>query len=156
MDMSAQSEMLEQFYKMIDKEYIYSVYQPIISLQDGDVMGYEALTRGPKDSPFHSPLTMFQFAEQQGELYMLEQLAREKAIKGSILEHPQHCFLSIFHPKSSTIQGLFLVKRLRFYRSTDFAQAMSFLKLRKEVRLRIFPWLKRFWSITVNKAIELP
>ncbi len=89
MDMSAQSEMLEQFYKMIDKEYIYSVYQPIISLQDGDVMGYEALTRGPKDSPFHSPLTMFQFAEQQGELYMLEQLAREKAIKGSILEHPQ-------------------------------------------------------------------
>ncbi|MDQ0897126.1 EAL domain-containing protein [Paenibacillus sp. V4I7] len=87
--MNTQSEMLEQFYNMINKEHIYSVYQPIISLQDSQVMGYEALIRGPKDSPFHSPLSMFQFAEQQGELYMLEQIAREKAIQGSILEHPQ-------------------------------------------------------------------
>ncbi|NQX68266.1 GGDEF domain-containing protein [Paenibacillus alba] len=87
--MSAQSEVLEQYHKMIKEQLLYSVYQPIVSLQDGQVMGYEALIRGPKESPFHSPLAMFQFAEQQGELYTLEQLAREKAIQGSILEHPQ-------------------------------------------------------------------
>lgn len=87
--MGIQSEELLQFYDIIEKGSIYSVYQPIVSMQDGLVMGYEALIRGPKDSNFHSPLTMFQFAEQHGELYKLEQLAREKAIQGSILEHPQ-------------------------------------------------------------------
>ncbi|WP_189007851.1 GGDEF domain-containing protein [Paenibacillus marchantiophytorum] len=87
--MKAQSEMLDQFHKIIREQLLYSVYQPIVSLQDGQVMGYEALIRGPKESPFHSPLAMFQFAEQEGELYPLEQLAREKAIQGSILEHPQ-------------------------------------------------------------------
>lgn len=89
MDMGIQSEELLQFYDIIEKGSIYSVYQPIVSMQDGLVMGYEALIRGPKESNFHSPLTMFQFAEQHGELYKLEQLAREKAIQGSILEHPQ-------------------------------------------------------------------
>lgn len=87
--MSSQSEELSQFYEIIEKGSIHSVYQPIVSLQDGQVMGYEALIRGPKESKFHSPLTMFQFAENNGELYKLEKLAREKAIQGSILEHPQ-------------------------------------------------------------------
>ncbi|MGQ7889507.1 hypothetical protein [Paenibacillus sp. WC2504] len=68
MDMGIQSEELLQFYDIIEKGSIYSVYQPIVSMQDGLVMGYEALIRGPKDSNFHSPLTMFQFAEQHGEL----------------------------------------------------------------------------------------
>ncbi|MEW9698396.1 GGDEF domain-containing protein [Paenibacillus sp. SI8] len=87
--MNDQSDILLQFRRIIEQQSIYSVYQPIISLQDGNVFGYEALTRGPKDSPFDSPLDMFQFAEQQGELYILERLAREKAIQGFILEDPQ-------------------------------------------------------------------
>ncbi|MFD0698680.1 GGDEF domain-containing protein [Paenibacillus sp. GCM10027628] len=87
--MDVQSDSISQFQEIIEQQSIYSVYQPIVSLQDGNVFGYEALTRGPKGSIFHSPLEMFQFAEQQGELYILEKLAREKAIQGSILEHPQ-------------------------------------------------------------------
>ncbi|WP_163949057.1 GGDEF domain-containing protein [Paenibacillus sp. SYP-B3998] len=87
--MNVQSDLLTQFHEIIKQQSIYSVYQPIISLQDGNVFGYEALTRGPKESTFHSPLALFQFAEQQGALYILEKLAREKAIQGSILEHSQ-------------------------------------------------------------------
>ncbi|MDR6553300.1 GGDEF domain-containing protein [Paenibacillus qinlingensis] len=87
--MDAQADVAVQFQKLMDDQRISSVYQPIVSLRDGQVMGYEALTRGPVDSPFHSPLGLFQYAEQQGELYRLEQLAREKAIQGSILEHKE-------------------------------------------------------------------
>ncbi|WP_171683729.1 GGDEF domain-containing protein [Paenibacillus planticolens] len=87
--MSSQSEELREFYDIIENGSIHSVYQPIVSMEDGQVMGYEALIRGPEKSTFHSPLNLFQFAENHGELYKLEQLAREKAIQGSILEHPQ-------------------------------------------------------------------
>ncbi|MGG1518562.1 GGDEF domain-containing protein [Paenibacillus oryzisoli] len=87
--MSVQTEEWAEFNKLLEEQLIYAVYQPIISLQNGQVMGYEALTRGPAESPFQSPLAMFQYAEKQGELYRLERLAREKAIQGNILEHPQ-------------------------------------------------------------------
>ncbi|MDD9265819.1 GGDEF domain-containing protein [Paenibacillus sp. GCM10023248] len=87
--MNSQSEATTLFQDILATGAVHSVYQPIVSLQDGQVMGYEALIRGPQDSMFQSPIAMFEFAEQNGELYKLEQLAREKAIQGSILEHPQ-------------------------------------------------------------------
>jgi EAL domain-containing protein (putative c-di-GMP-specific phosphodiesterase class I) len=82
-------QLRESFRNILEQQSIYSVYQPIVSLQDGSVFGYEALTRGPATSQFHSPLDLFQFAEREGALYALEKLAREKAIQGSILEHKQ-------------------------------------------------------------------
>jgi EAL domain-containing protein (putative c-di-GMP-specific phosphodiesterase class I) len=82
-------QLRDGFRTILEQQSIYSVYQPIVSLQDGSVFGYEALTRVPATSPFHSPLDLFQFAERDGALYALEKLAREKAIQGSILEHKQ-------------------------------------------------------------------
>ncbi|MCU6794607.1 GGDEF domain-containing protein [Paenibacillus sp. WQ 127069] len=73
----------EQFRNILEAKLIHSVYQPIISLKDGTVFGYEALTRGPENSPFHSPMKLFPFAEEEGFLYTLEKLAREMAIKGA-------------------------------------------------------------------------
>ncbi|ULL14459.1 GGDEF domain-containing protein [Paenibacillus sp. H1-7] len=75
------NEMLE----ILRNQSIHSVYQPIISLKNGTVLGYEALTRGPENSPLHSPLTLFSYAEQEGMLYRLDRLAREKAIHGAFL-----------------------------------------------------------------------
>jgi diguanylate cyclase (GGDEF)-like protein len=78
-----------EFHSIIEQRSMYCVYQPIVSLEDGNVFGYEALTRGPAHSSFHSPLKLFEFAEKEDALYVLDQLAREKAIQGSILEHKQ-------------------------------------------------------------------
>jgi diguanylate cyclase (GGDEF)-like protein len=86
----------EEFLSILERQTLYSVYQPIVSLQDGAVFGYEALTRGPVGSDFHAPLELFQYAEIEGNLYVLEKLAREKAIQGAILEHSkQLLFINI-------------------------------------------------------------
>lgn len=34
---------------------LYPVFQPIVSLRDGAIYSHEALIRGPKDTPFHTP-----------------------------------------------------------------------------------------------------
>ncbi|MGY2437348.1 hypothetical protein ACW4FQ_29850, partial [Escherichia coli] len=39
-----------------------SLFQPIVSLSEQRILGYEALTRGPSNSPLHSPLTLFAVA----------------------------------------------------------------------------------------------
>lgn len=75
---------------------ISSVYQPIVSLNDGSIAGYEALTRGPEGSELHSPLTLFSLAETEGLLYPLDRLAREKAIQGAFIrKDEQLLFLNL-------------------------------------------------------------
>ncbi|MBP1989420.1 GGDEF domain-containing protein [Paenibacillus eucommiae] len=86
---SISEKLSTEFRRIIEQHAIYCVYQPIVSLQDGAVYGYEALTRGPRNSIFHSPMELFKYAEKTGTLYALDKMAREKAIQGSILDHDQ-------------------------------------------------------------------
>lgn len=86
----------KEFHSIVASRNITSVYQPIVSLRDASVFGFEALTRGPQDSPFHSPLALFGYAESHGELYALDRLAREKAIEGcGGLQREQRVFINI-------------------------------------------------------------
>src|ERR1700730_5655182 len=90
---------LDELNHILETQNIRMVYQPIISLFDGSLFGYEALTRGPENSSFHSPSILFEYAEKEGYLYELEKLAREKAIQNSILQHKQQLlFINISSP----------------------------------------------------------
>lgn len=68
--------------QIIQNEQIKSVYQPIISLTDGKVLGYEALARITRSEPDVSIEEMFVLAEQCGKLWELEYLCRKKAMAG--------------------------------------------------------------------------
>lgn len=88
------------------------MYQPIVCLTTSTIFGHEALTRGPTGSPFASPLKLFDFAQQDGSLYFLDKLAREKAIQGSATMNPeQKLFINIpshimHHPEFTPGQTL--------------------------------------------------
>jgi len=56
-----------------------TLFQPIVSLREGRIHGYEALTRGPSGSPLHAPLPLFDAARQAGRLSELEALCWQKA-----------------------------------------------------------------------------
>ncbi|MDM9651769.1 bifunctional diguanylate cyclase/phosphodiesterase [Pseudomonas wenzhouensis] len=59
-----------------------SLFQPIVSLSEQRILGYEALTRGPSNSPLHSPLTLFPVARHAGRLSELEMACRTSACRG--------------------------------------------------------------------------
>lgn len=90
--------LLGEFNDLLEKKNFHILYQPIVSLQTGEILGWEALTRGPKDSAFFSPDVIFNFAEEVGLLYPLEKICRELAINnfGQFNEN-QRLFLNI-HP----------------------------------------------------------
>jgi EAL domain-containing protein (putative c-di-GMP-specific phosphodiesterase class I) len=71
----------EELNDILEKENISTVYQPIVSLLDGTVIGYEALSRGPADSPLKSPDKLFETASLHNRSWELELLCRVKAIK---------------------------------------------------------------------------
>ncbi len=57
-------------------------FQPIVSVPTARVLGYEALARGPRGSPYASPLPLFGAAREAGQLAPLERLCRERAVEG--------------------------------------------------------------------------
>ena len=57
------------------------LFQPIVSIKKNKIYGYEALIRGPSNSPLHSPITLFDAASRHGRLAELDLLCREVAIQ---------------------------------------------------------------------------
>ncbi|MDG6773766.1 EAL and GGDEF domain-containing protein [Thiomicrorhabdus sp. ZW0627] len=57
------------------------VYQPIVDIQNRKVFGFEALSRGPENSPLYWPLHLFHVAEEHGCLFEMDLLARQIAIE---------------------------------------------------------------------------
>lgn len=60
---------------------LHSLFQPIVCLSERRILGYEALTRGPSNSPLHSPLTLFAVARHAGRLSELEVACRRNACR---------------------------------------------------------------------------
>src|ERR1700742_3774801 len=63
---------------------VRSVYQPIVDLDSGAVAGWEALARGPVDSPLERPDRLFAAAEQAGRLTQLDWECRVSAVRGAL------------------------------------------------------------------------
>jgi len=86
----------DEFQQILYDKNVSSVYQPIVDLSSGNILGYEALTRGPEGSQFHSPIELFKFAELEDSVYILDRLAREKALNGcQSLESSHKVFINV-------------------------------------------------------------
>lgn len=60
---------------------ITSLFQPIVSLSERRILGYEALTRGPSNTALHSPINLLAAARHAGRLNELEMICRENACR---------------------------------------------------------------------------
>lgn len=56
-------------------------FQPVVDLEDGHVLGYEALIRGPSGSALESPGALFESARDQGRVTELDLLSRIAAFR---------------------------------------------------------------------------
>lgn len=73
----------ENIDDIIAEEKIRTLFQPIVSLTDAGIIGYEALSRGPKGSRLEQPNMLFGAASEHNRLWELEYLCRLKAIERS-------------------------------------------------------------------------
>ncbi|PLP99784.1 EAL domain-containing protein [Cupriavidus pauculus] len=59
---------------------LHAVFQPIVTLASGEILGYEALIRGPAGSPHASPDALFRMAQETGTTIGLEMTAARTAL----------------------------------------------------------------------------
>ncbi|WP_293776475.1 GGDEF domain-containing protein [uncultured Oxalicibacterium sp.] len=70
------SHLVHRLHEILLHRELTPLYQPIIDMQSGDIIGYEGLIRGPSDSPLHSPLNLFKVARSCGLSVEVEHLCR--------------------------------------------------------------------------------
>ena len=68
---------------IINNKQIKTVFQPIISLKDGSILGHEALSRITCESEIQNPERLFTIAEEYNRLWDLELLCRTTALEAA-------------------------------------------------------------------------
>jgi diguanylate cyclase (GGDEF)-like protein len=87
--------MLLEFNRILEMERIHTYYQPIVSLKDGGVLGYEALSRGPENSMLHSPMVLLSIAKLLNKTWELERILRVKALENAWFIKDRLLFLNV-------------------------------------------------------------
>jgi len=67
--------------RIIQEAKIETVFQPVVDLRTHAVLGYEALSRGPADSPLELPRAMFLASDEAGISSDLDRTCRETALR---------------------------------------------------------------------------
>jgi diguanylate cyclase (GGDEF)-like protein len=80
--------------EVIARGQLRPVYQPIIQLRGGEVLGYEGLIRPVPPAPFADPGTLFAAAEASGHVVQLDMSCLEMIVAGA-RDLPAAAFLSV-------------------------------------------------------------
>jgi EAL domain-containing protein (putative c-di-GMP-specific phosphodiesterase class I) len=70
-----------EFSDLLDRRDVRVVFQPLVDLRSGEIVGLEALARGPRASAFESPLALFAAARRTGRIAELDWVCRAVAFR---------------------------------------------------------------------------
>src|SRR5687767_11159490 len=88
--------------QVIDERAIWTAYQPIVRLDTREVVGFEALSRGPAGTRWQDPLAMFAAARAIGRAGELDWICRAHAHRGAAVAglHPEQVLFVNVEPSA--------------------------------------------------------
>jgi EAL domain-containing protein (putative c-di-GMP-specific phosphodiesterase class I) len=88
----------DELRRILDDGLVRAVFQPLVELDGGALIGFEALARGPEGSALERPDQLFGAAHDSGLLAELEWACRAAAVRGALaggLRPPLRLFLNV-------------------------------------------------------------
>jgi EAL domain-containing protein (putative c-di-GMP-specific phosphodiesterase class I) len=74
----------DELTTILSRRSVRAAYQPIVDLETGETVAFEALARGPQGSPLENPAALFGTARSSGRLAELDALCRQRAVQGML------------------------------------------------------------------------
>jgi EAL domain-containing protein (putative c-di-GMP-specific phosphodiesterase class I) len=88
-------EQRERLLEIIQNREIWTAFQPIVELEEGQVMGWEGLSRGPRGSDLEMPVVLFGQATRYGVTEELERACRRQAfVDWQVFRRPGRLFVN--------------------------------------------------------------
>ncbi|MDO3386408.1 EAL domain-containing protein [Gilvimarinus sp. SDUM040013] len=88
--------MRDKLQTVIDSNQLYAVFQPIVNIINGRILGYESLIRGPQGTELATPNQLFAAAASEGQLARLEYACREASCHSFMAQQlPGKLFLNM-------------------------------------------------------------
>ena len=90
--------------RVLNQRQVHTFFQPLVHLADGEVVGFEALSRGPKGTDLENPLALFDAAKEAGRLEELDWLCASSAFAAAHAAklHPSMTIFLNFKPGTLT------------------------------------------------------
>lgn len=74
-----------EFIRILEEPLLECYYQPIVNLQNGAILGWEAKTHGPAGSEFYNVNRLYEYADRIGKAFMLDVICQKLALKTASL-----------------------------------------------------------------------
>lgn len=135
--------MLDEFRRLLSENRLRTVYQPIVNLTSGEILAWEALTRGPEGSIFESPAALFDYAEDAGEIFALEKACRECAIRNfGKVDSNKKLFINI-HPRTLADPAFHPGETMRMLRRYGLSPSQVVFEITERHAIRDFTTFHR-------------
>jgi EAL domain-containing protein (putative c-di-GMP-specific phosphodiesterase class I) len=82
--LSADTRLPDELASIISRRSVTAAYQPIVDLETGETVAFEALARGPAGSALENPAALFNTARACGRIGELDALCRQRAVQGML------------------------------------------------------------------------
>jgi EAL domain-containing protein (putative c-di-GMP-specific phosphodiesterase class I) len=115
---------VDELRRLLADGGIRAVYQPIVDLQSLEPVAYEALARGPADTPLEAPDRLFGAAAEADVVHEVDMACRAAAIDGAIRPTRTDPFTLFINVEPTAIDG-----------SPLFAESQQEVILRDRVRV---------------------
>lgn len=135
---------------LLARRDVHAVFQPVVELRTGEVVGLEALARGPLSSPLENPRELFAAAERCGRTAELDWVCRATAFS-AVLDADVPPSMSIFVNVEPGSLGAECPEDLR----TVVSQAESLLRVFVEVNDRAITTDPAALLAAVDRAREM-
>jgi EAL domain-containing protein (putative c-di-GMP-specific phosphodiesterase class I) len=90
--------------RVIGQRQVHTFFQPLVHLADSEVVGFEALSRGPEGTDLENPLALFDAAKEAGRVEELDWLCASSAFEAAHRAklHPSMTIFLNFKPGTLT------------------------------------------------------